>query len=348
MSPIKGISDIRRLPRLGKIRLGEKVKAPGKNPYPRALDHFNIPEEIRPYVGEKPKKLSILFPVEDAEVFAPQFLKCYSLTQGLVCRGDGIKCTRKVDVETGSAANHTTEHWEFREMTCDPDTCPEAVGDPDEHIRPQCRRVMNLLFVLPDVPGLGVWQLDTSSFYSIVNINSCIDVIRGLCGRISGIPLTLSLEPREVTPPGMKKKTVHVLHLRSDLKLSQLQRLALKAPAKRLAMPQVEEEEPPEDLFPHEVMAEAEGFTPANSQAEDASQDNGEEPGQKPSGAAAPAKPKRDPESIHTINELLRACHEDFKMQPTDVYKELNVSSANEITELPSECYRRILAVRHG
>jgi len=29
-------------------------------------------------------------------------------------------------------------------------------------IKPQCQRVMNLLFVLPTVPGLGVWQLDYS------------------------------------------------------------------------------------------------------------------------------------------------------------------------------------------
>jgi len=298
VSPIKGISEIRRLPRLGKIRLGEKVKAPGKNPYPRALDHFNVPEEIRPHVGEKPNKLSIMFPVEESEVFAPQFLKCYSMTQGLVCRGDGERCTRKVDSDTGDLANHTTEHWEFREMTCDPDTCAEAVGDPEMGIRPQCRRVMNLLFVLPDVPGLGVWQLDTSSFYSIVNINSCIDVIRGLCGRISGIPLTLSLESREVTPPGMKKKTVHVLHLRSDLKLSQLQRLALKAPAKRLAMPQVEEEEPPEDLFPPEVLAEAERLKPVEAAEDDLFGENEGgvaapvEDEEQQAGAAAPAEEK--------------------------------------------------------
>lgn len=325
------MSDIRRLPRLGKIRLGIKVQGDKKNPYPRAVDYFVVPEEIQGYVGEKSKKLSIMFPVEDPEVFAPQFMKCYSLTQGLVCRGDGIRCTRKVDTETGDIADHTTEHWEFREMSCDPDTCPQAVGDPDAGIRPQCRRVMNLLFVLPDVPGLGVWQLDTSSFYSIVNINSCIDVIRGLCGRISGIPLTLSLEPREVTPPGMKKKTVHVLHLRSDLKLSQLQRLASRVP-KALAMPKAEEEEPPEDLFPTEALQEAEGI---GQQGEPA-----------PTAEPVPAKPARDPESIRTINELYRACHEDFGLQPKDVLRELGVSSQNEICELPSDCYRRIALVR--
>jgi hypothetical protein len=327
--PIKGISEVRRLPRLGKIRLGIKVQGDKKNPYPRAVDYFVVPAEIQPSVGEKPKKLSIMFPVEDPEVFAPQFLKCYSFTQGLVCRGDGMTCTRKVDADTGDVASHTTEHWEFSQMSCDPDTCPELVGDPDMGIRPHCRRVMNLLFVLPDVPGLGVWQLDTSSFFSIVNINSCIDVIRGLCGRISGIPLTLSLEPREVTPPGLKKKTVHVLHLRSNLKLSELQRLATKPP-QALAMPKAEEEEPPEDLFPEEVLSETEGAT---------SETNAES-------SEVKLKPNRDPETIRSLNELFRACHDDFVMQPRDVLNELGVSSQGDIFDLPSECYRKIAAVR--
>jgi len=327
--PIKGISEVRLLPRLGKIRLGIKVQGDKKNPYPRAVDYFVVPEEIQPCVGEKPKKLSIMFPVEDPEVFAPQFLKCYSFTQGLVCRGDGITCTRKVDTETGDVASHTTEHWEFSQMSCDPDTCPELVGDPEMGIRPHCRRVMNLLFVLPDVPGLGVWQLDTSSFYSIVNINSCIDVIRGLCGRISGIPLTLSLEPREVTPPGLKKKTVHVLHLRSNLKLSELQRLATKPP-QALAMPKAEEEEPPEDLFPEEVLSEAEGIVT----------------GDDTDSIRVQPRPNRDPETIRSLNELFRACHDDFKMQPRDVLNELGVSSQGDISDLPSECYRRIATVR--
>ena len=42
MSPIKDVSDVRRMPRLGKIRLGIKVEAEGKNPYPRATDYFVV------------------------------------------------------------------------------------------------------------------------------------------------------------------------------------------------------------------------------------------------------------------------------------------------------------------
>jgi len=67
---------------------------------------------------------------------------------------------------------------------------------------------------------------------------------------------------------------------------------------------------------------------------------------------AAPAKPKRDPTSIKTINDLLKACNEDFKgadgkgMQPKAVYAELNVKSASDIADAPAECYRKIQAVR--
>ena len=67
---------------------------------------------------------------------------------------------------------------------------------------------------------------------------------------------------------------------------------------------------------------------------------------EQPTGAAAPAKPKSDPSSIKTINDLLKACNQDFKMQPKDIYKELGYKSQTDITELPSECYKRIAAVR--
>ncbi len=61
---------------------------------------------------------------------------------------------------------------------------------------------------------------------------------------------------------------------------------------------------------------------------------------------AAPTKPKRDPKTIRTINDLLKACNQDFKLQPKDVYKELGYKSQSDISEKPAECYIRIAAVR--
>ncbi|GAJ12937.1 unnamed protein product [marine sediment metagenome] len=51
----------------------------------------------------------------------------------------------------------------------------------------------------------------------------------------------------------------------------------------------------------------------------------------------------RDPSTIKTINELFKACFDDFNMQPDQVIQELGYSSQSDISELPSECYSKIL-----
>ena len=82
---------------------------------------------------------------------------------------------------------------------------------------------MNLKFILPEIPGIGVWQINTGSINSILNINSCAKVIKRAFGRISLIPLTLSLEPIEVNnPESGKKLTAYVLNLRTSITLAQL------------------------------------------------------------------------------------------------------------------------------
>jgi len=318
LTPIKGISDRRKMPRLGKIHLGIKVEPPDKNPYPRATDYFVVPDEIKQYVGDKPTKLNIMFPGENPEDFAPQWLKCYSFTQGLVCRGNGVMCRRKVDTMTGARASHTTEEWIWEDgLPCDPDTCPDYSSD-----RPQCRRVMNLLFLMPDVPGFGVWQLDTSSFYSILNLNSSLDLIKRLCGRISFIPLTLSLEPQVVEPPGIKKKTVHILNIRSDIKLADIQRIGRRKPEVVL-LPQAEEEEIPGDLYPDEVLAQAEGVAPVSGQETPAP------PTTKPQLEKSPKDVVED--DIPNWDTLFKACFHFWKMQPAAVAKELGYSDVFDL-----------------
>lgn len=59
-----------------------------------------------------------------------------------------------------------------------------------------------------------------------------------------------------------------------------------------------------------------------------------------------PQKPARDPATIKTINELYKACNEDFKLQPAQVIAELGVNSQSDISDTPADCYRRIAAVR--
>ena len=224
MSPIKGLTDQPpRLPRIGKIHLGVRVttKKDGTPcaPYPRATDYFvfdpNHPgyDELVKTYGKKPKELRILLPIEDETKFAQQYYRLYSLTRGLVCKGDGEEALRMIDTDTGGVAGRDTKDFAMRPITCQGRECPEYGPR-------ACGETMNLQFLLPEVSGFGVWQIDTGSINSIINVNSALDLIRGVYGRVSMVPLILALEPKEVVnPDDGKKKTVRVLNIRSTDKM---------------------------------------------------------------------------------------------------------------------------------
>ena len=242
MSPIKGVSEVVRLPRLGKIRLG--VREEGSE-YPLPTDYFVCPEEVRKVFGERPKGLRIMFPTEDESRWASQHLKCYSEGMGLVCRGDGERAIACVDARTGEIATDDAVQTQLREVNCLPDVCLQY-----QHGR--CRRVMNLQFLLPDCPGFGVYQLDTSSYHSMVNVNSMLALIRGTCQRVSMLPLSLCLVPKEVQPEG-EWKVVHVLNLGTSCSLNEMQEYARIPPGQVLLIPPPDDEAP-DDLFPDRVL----------------------------------------------------------------------------------------------
>lgn len=97
---IKGVSDLRRLPRLGKIRLGIKQRSRSGQEHPVELGYFVSPPEVQKVYGEQPKELLIMFPVEDVTQIFPQAYKWYGANAGLKCKGDGETAIRRwADVE---------------------------------------------------------------------------------------------------------------------------------------------------------------------------------------------------------------------------------------------------------
>ena len=89
----------------------------------------------------------------------PGFRRCKKC--GLVCKGDGETAMRMIDVATGELPVHDkTGTVRLNEIKCLAHDCPEYQAK-------KCHEVMNLRFVLPEVPGLGVWQIDTGSKNSI-------------------------------------------------------------------------------------------------------------------------------------------------------------------------------------
>ncbi len=259
--PVKGISDRpRQLPRLGKIHLGIKVQG-DKSSYPKATDFFVCPAEVQAVFGPQPKALDIAFPVDDVDVCASVWYRCYSSYRGLTAKGDGETCTRLVDLE--KAANPQTgllpeskepKFWPIArkdakktdrvQIQCIPDHC-------EEYGRKQCRMIMNLQFLLPNVEGVGVWQVDTSSIHSIRNLLDGLDLIKRLGrGRMALIPLKLSLIAKEVEVEGVKK-TIHVLQVVAPQKIAELIQIAA-LPAGRALLPEPDLEAP-EGLVPEDV-----------------------------------------------------------------------------------------------
>jgi hypothetical protein len=208
-------------------------------------DYFVCPDEVKKVFGAKPTELRVMFPTEDEQQWSSQFLKYYSATQELICRGDGVFALAKLDIHTGEIAGKESKATELREITCNPAKCLY-------YQKARCRRVMNLQFILPDCPGFGVYQLDTSSFNSIVNVNSCLDLIHAVCGRLSMIPLSLKLVGKDVLPEG-KLKIARVLELTPPYSLIQAQKYAQIPPWKILLLP-APDSEAPDDLFPEQAL----------------------------------------------------------------------------------------------
>jgi|GEM_PF-681819 hypothetical protein len=254
MSPIEGLSDVRRLPRLGKIRMGIKVvsQTSGKE-YPQKTDYFVCPPEVQKVYGEKPKSLDIIIPVEDDEKWCAQWYKLYSQTQGCVCHGDGggeasDRCFRKFDTATGCIAHRDAKNVEWRPYVCWGPGCPDYIA------KDGCKPVLQLMFNLYKVEGLGIYEIDTSSKNSIININSCADYIRSIFGRVARIPLKLTIGPKEVNLPDTgKRQTIYVLNLNTDMTLLDMVNAtkhfqALLPQGQRIVMPAPDEEMVPEDL----------------------------------------------------------------------------------------------------
>lgn len=227
--PIEGLSDARRLPRVGKIRLGVKVETGQASEHPKAVDYFVCPVEVQEQFGERPTSLPILLPAQEIEGNLRLDLKRYGMSRGLICKGDGL---------TAGAVNPDT--GEISDIPCPYKGC-------EWYLKGQCKEIGILSFLLPDVPGFGVWQIATSSYNTILNLQSEMAFAKLICGgRLAGLPLDLTLESQQAQVKG-KRKTIYVLHLRSRLKLHDLRSIPAFEPITAAAIPS--SDDIPDDLY---------------------------------------------------------------------------------------------------
>lgn len=230
---IKGISEKRRLPLLGKIRLGIKKQTAAGKEYPAEVDYFVCPDEVKSIYGAEPKELKVMFPVADREVIFNQFYRFYGSTKGLKCKGDGEQATKLSD--------------DKKELvTID---CPCELLETKK-----CGKRAFLMAILPEVNVGGVYQISTGSYYSIVDINSGLDYVEALIGRIQMIPLILRRELTETHFDDKKQKHYTLkINFRGDINFAnQLRednkRILLES--KQVLLPAPVDENPADDEVP--------------------------------------------------------------------------------------------------
>lgn len=199
---ITGLSSTMRMPRLGKIRLGIKVKNAKGTEYPKDVDYFVCPPEVQEIYGGQPKELDVLIPASDPALYFPQALKWYKGAR-LVCKGNGETATR-INEETGN----------MFEMAC---PC-EQLHDPQSNPKGPCRPRANLMVILPKVSMGGAYQVDTGSTNNIVNINSTLKWVESMLGRVAWVPLTLKRVPTKIqTPDGTTTKSLLALEFKGNM-----------------------------------------------------------------------------------------------------------------------------------
>jgi hypothetical protein len=237
---IKGLSDKRRLPRLGKLRLGIKKKSSKSGAeYPAEVDYFVVPDEVKKVYGEKPTEIDVMLPLDDLDAVFPVSYKLYGSGKGLKCNGDG---------EIAYFVDETTKEMTERK-------CPCSLLDDGK-----CKQSGTLSVMLQKINVGGVYQITTSSFNSIVDLASGIDYVKALIGRVAMVPLKLRRVATE-THHDDKKQTHYTLQLVLDANIDAINQLRsdtirVLEHTSRIALPEPINENP--ELDPVDVIVDEE------------------------------------------------------------------------------------------
>lgn len=206
----------RRIHERGRIRLGEQVATGNGRKRPAKLTKFRITSRDRAvleaaaalYGGEvrdwdnggqaefelytDRDKLAVLVP--PSEMAFSQWYEQWS------AGGCQVRCDGQLDHQADKACH------------CDPENRA-------------CKITTRLSVMLPELPGLGVWRVETHGYYAAVELGGAVEVVQQFAGRGAILPATLRLDQRSVVRDGKTNRfAVPVLDV--DVQLGQLAALA--------------------------------------------------------------------------------------------------------------------------
>jgi hypothetical protein len=211
----------RRLYELGIIRIGEKRMSTRTNrEYPAGRETFRITSanrgylehaqkayggELRPWEGhpgefelltERPS-IPVLFSAkpEGDSGDLQSLSQWWEMWGGNTClrRCDGCECKTWFDTGRKNTKGDAIHEPGTTKCLCDHDD----PGFRDLQSKGQaCKLVSRVSVILPDIPALGLWRLNTSSGTFDEEMHGLLDLV-GLLGMTGLIPMTMSIDWRE-------------------------------------------------------------------------------------------------------------------------------------------------------
>lgn len=206
----------RRIAEVGRIRIGQQVPTSsgrGAKKRPTKLDTFRltspnrtrIEQAARLYGGdvnewEAPagKQFEVITKTDTLPVIVPPSDMAFSQWYELWSGGG---CQRRCDGATDSIGD--------RPCVCDPNN-----RECDIHTR--------LSVMLRDMPGLGLWRIDTSGYYAALELQGAVDVMRMAAAAGTMLPAQLRLEQRMIKRADEQTKRFAVPVLDVEISPAQL------------------------------------------------------------------------------------------------------------------------------
>lgn len=159
---VRGLTDSPRAPLVAKAKIGEK----GDRGQPKRLDYIIFVEpqtgrrlpEYQAVFGDRPTHFKALLSGDRCEDMIDVAWKRYG-AKGLKCRGDGeIGIDRDTGEEIPCAGEFGAPEGQYR--------CRYANAHDGKP--PECKPILSMRLVVPQIPGLGVVQLDTGGVASSI------------------------------------------------------------------------------------------------------------------------------------------------------------------------------------
>lgn len=214
----------RRLAEAGRIRIGQQVATGNGRKRPEKLTTFRLTSSDRTRIQQAAQ----LFGGTPAEWDAPAGRQWEVVTEvdslNVIVPPADMSFSQHYELWSGGGCQRRCD-GRYESITEGPCVC-----DPEKR---ECTIHTRLSVMLRDLPGLGVWRIDTSGYYAAVELQGAVEVVQLAAGRGQMLPARLRLEQRMVKRlgEGTRRFAVPVL----DVEISPGQLLGSSPPPISLA-----------------------------------------------------------------------------------------------------------------